>query len=391
MKRLALVLALASITTPAWCAQKQLSVSQLMDLAKSLQPASKPDHDFATELKQVVLTEQLSAANLNTLAQYLPGAESTEQAYVLEARSAALAPPASEIPTTAALDPAAQTALLAKAQEYVAKTYSALPALVANKQVARFQDGVEAVHALTGINNNMSQESDPTFQQTKLYVRLVANVINPAQFAGGVEKLAVDKTKYGPNNIVASVGTPLALPTIVQEATASGSLKFARWETIAGKASAVFTFAVDKKKTKYNVLYCCFPDTDTLGVMSTGAGIGNAQSGAGAAANGNMQTVSEFKPFKTQVGYHGEIVIDPDTGIIVRTITQADFKKSDFVHNESIRTDYGPFQIDGKALVVPTQVFTASEVVPNGDSFASHYAVRQTFTMTDYKDYKAGQ
>ena len=345
-------------------------------------------HKLCPKAHYFFLNSRAGIKNLNLLAQAVPGQESTEQAYVLEARSAALPPPPAELGNAPAPDAAAQQALLAKAQDYVAKTYSSLPALTASKQVARFQDGVEAVHALTGVNNNMTQDSDPNFLQSLQYVRLVANLTNPTQFAAGVETPAPDKTKWGPNNIVASVGPILGLSTIVQEAVASGTLKFVRWEDIAGKPSAVFSFAVDKKKTKYNVQYCCFPDTDTLGVLSTGAGLGNAQTGTGAPANGNMQSVSEFKPFKSSVGYRGEIVIDPDTGIVVRTLTMADFKKSDYVHNEAIRTDYAPLQVNGKTMVLPKQVFTSAETVPNGSSFASHYSVRHQYTMTDYNDYK---
>jgi hypothetical protein len=98
--------------------------------------------------------------------------------------------------------------------------------------------------------------------------------------------------------------------------------------------------------------------------------------------------VSEWKNFKATVGYHGELFLDPDSGTVVRTITEAEFKPSDFVHYEDIRTDYAPMPIGGKNLVVPVRAFIVSEVVPNGDSFAAHYSVRHQEVTEDYKDYQ---
>ena len=94
------------------------------------------------------------------------------------------------------------------------------------------------------------------------------------------------------------------------------------------------------------------------------------------------------RPFKAGSGYRGEIFIDPDLGIVIRTVTEAQFKPTDFVHAESIRTDYAPVTIGGKVLVVPIRSFTTAEIVPNGDSFAAKYAVRHTFVTQDFKDYQ---
>jgi len=58
---------------------------------------------------------------------------------------------------------------------------------------------------------------------------------------------------------------------LFQEASDGGKLSFERWQTVAGKNVAVFTFAVDKKKSRYDVAYCCFPRTDTAsGVAAAG-------------------------------------------------------------------------------------------------------------------------
>ena len=44
---------------------------------------------------------------------------------------------------------------------------------------------------------------------------------------------------------------------------------------------------------------------------------------------GNYQTNANWKNFKATEPYHGEIFIDPDTGVVYRLITEVEFKGSD--------------------------------------------------------------
>lgn len=389
MKRFGWILILSMAAAPAWSASnKKISVQELKDLLSTMHTANKTDDDVALQLKQIELTEELTPATMNTLVDFLPGKFSTEQIYVLEARSSMLAPPAADLPTAAAPDAAAQQAMLAKASDYASKSYAQLPPLTATKMTARFQDGVEAVHN-SGMKQQMAGNDDPIWAQTSLYTRLMNTRTDPVESVNGVEKIPVtkDKPQWGPNGVVASVAPVPPLNTVLQEVMSNGNPKWLRWENINGIQVAVFSFAVDKKKTHYAVNYCCFPDTDTAGVINYSKSAGQT-AGGGGSAKGNLQTVSEWKNFKATVGYHGELFLDPDSGTVVRTITEAEFKPSDFVHYEDIRTDYAPMPIGGKNLVVPVRAFIVSEVVPNGDSFAAHYSVRHQEVTEDYKDYQ---
>ena len=387
MKRFGLILLLFAFALPAISAlNKKVSVQELKEMLVNLQDAKKDDAAVATELKQYELTEELTPSVMLSMENFLPGPLSTEQIYVMEVRSSVLAPPASDLPAAAPPDAAAQQALLAKASDYVSKVYTQLPHLSATRMTARFQDGIEAVHSYTGMAQGMSQDTDPLWATTSLNVRLINTRTTPFESEKGIEKppATKDTTNWGPNNMVASVGQPLSLVQVMQEATANGNPKWLRWEAIGGKQTAVFSFSVDKKKTKFAVNYCCFPSSDTAGMLSSGIGISQGQSSGG---SGNLQTTTEWKPFKASTGYHGEIFIDPDLGVVVRTITQADFKPTDFVHSEAIRTDYAPITIAEKTLIVPIRSFILAEVVPNGDSFAAKYAVRHTYLTQNYKDY----
>lgn len=144
MKRLGWLIVLVLAAAPAWSAKK-ITVQELKDTLVSMQQDKKSDADVATALKQVELSEELTVATMNSLVAYVPGPLSTEQIYVLEARSANLAPPAADLPATPAPDTATQQAILAKAASYVTKTYQQLPSLTATKTTLRFQDNVDAV------------------------------------------------------------------------------------------------------------------------------------------------------------------------------------------------------------------------------------------------------
>src|SRR5271168_477959 len=103
MKRFGWTLALLALATPAWSASnKKISVQELKDQLTSLHSASKSDEEVALQLKQVELTEELTPATMSSFIDLLPGKLSTEQIYVLEARSSMLVPPASELPTAPA-------------------------------------------------------------------------------------------------------------------------------------------------------------------------------------------------------------------------------------------------------------------------------------------------
>ena len=382
--------------------QKKMNVAEFQDMLTGLHNSQKTDEQVANELKQIELTEELTPAAISSMVPLINGPLSTEQMYVLEARSSMLAPPDTDLPKTAAPEVAAQQALLAKAQDYAAKTYPQLPPLTATRLVARFQDGVETIESYTGNKVKTQNDNDPLWQQIRQYIRLMNTHTDTVEIDNGIEKPGgKDTIQWGRNGIVNSMLPFIPLNALTSEAVSSGNPKFLRWETINGHQTAVFAFTVDKKKSHYALNYCCFPDTESVGgglYGGNGAKGGGASSGASGslsasplahpAGNGNLSNVSNWKPFNAKSGYHGELFLDPDSGIVLRTIVEAEFKPSDYVHYEDIRVDYAPMPIGDKNLYVPVRSFTIAEVVPNGDSFASHYAARHQIVTQDYKDFQ---
>ena len=394
MKRFGWILVILLMASPAWAAKK-VTVQQLKDLLVSLQQAKKADADVASELKQVELSEELTRSAMNSLIDYVPGPYSTEQIYVLEARSAVLAPPAADLPATPAPDAAGQKALLDKAADYTAKTYKQLPSLTATKTTIRFQDNMEAMAASSGMHSSAKEmSSNPALVVASQFVHYINSTETPVESENGIEKLstAKDKTPWGANAQIALQGQGPALSTVLDEAQAAGKINWLRWETVNGKQTAVFAFAVDKKKSHYTVNYCCFPDTDQTGSVrftgQNGTGAPGGSAGGGGGAKGNLQTNTNWKNYKATVPYHGELFIDQDTGIVVRLISEAEFKPSEVVHQEDQRIDYGPVTVGGKMLVLPINTVINTEVVPNGDSGAGKFSTRHTLFTSEYKNYQ---
>jgi hypothetical protein len=394
MKQWGWLLVMAIAVSPAWCAKK-ITVAELKETLTTLHQQNKSDDDVAAALKQLELTEELTRSTMNGLIDYVPGPKSTEQIYVLEARSATLPPPASDLPSTAAPDAAAQKALLDKAADYVNKTYTQTPTLTATKTTLRFQDNVEAAAPSSGMHSSASDVSvGAGFVSPYQFIHYINAADAQIEIDHGAEKLSTekDKTPWGSNKMIAIQEPDPNLGTVFQEAQSGGDIKWLRWETLNGKQTAVYSFDVPKKKAHMAINVCCFPDVEQAGtVRFSSAAVNSANGGGGGGAKGNFQTSTNWKNYKASVPYHGEFFIDPDTGIVVRMITIAELKPSEVVHQQDTRVDYGPVTVGGKALMLPTKTVVVSEVVPNGDSgSAGRYSTRTTLFTSEYKNYEVG-
>jgi len=391
MKGFVCILALALSALPAWSAKK-ITVAELTDMLKSMHDQQKSDADVAAALKQVQLSEMLSRNTMNSFTAYSPGPLTNEQIYVLEARSAVLPPPAADLPTTAAPDAAAQKAILDKASAYAAKTWAQLPALTATKTTLRFQDNVEATGASSGLSGSAKEvATGSSFVNPFQFVHYINSTESVYSSDHGMEKLPEDKTKWGANRMIAIQEPDPSLATVLQDAQNGGTISWLRWEEVNGKPAAVFGYQVPKKKSHINTNVCCFPNVDQTGVARFSSAAIAGPTGGSGGASGNFQTNTDYSNhYKANgVPYHGEFFIDPDTGIVVRMITQLELKQTDVVHQQDTRIDYGPVKVGDKDLVLPIKTVVSTEVVPNGDSQAAgKFSTRDTLFTTEYKDFK---
>lgn len=375
MKRLGWLVAWVILSAPVWAAQK-ITVEQLRAMLAADKQAQKADADVAAELRNVELTEQLTHSTMNGMAANVPGQLTTEQLYVLEIRSAVLAPPAADLPDKQAPDAAAQKAILDKAQAYASTTFAQLPQVSATKVTRRFQDGAQQENGSVKNNANLAAVVTP--------IRYTASDETAATFRNGAEQDAPSqKTVWGQNGMIALMGQEPVLSAVMQEAQAAGKISWLRWQRMFGETLAVFSYSVEKKKSHYAMDYCCFPEVTQAGQIS----LRGTESPGGA---GNYQSQDQWKHWKTTAPYHGEIYINPDTGVVMRLVVQAELKGSDPVRVENQRIDYGPEKVGDKSLVVPVQVLIDTLEQPYPDSPTGRFIMRHTLFISDYKDYKAG-
>jgi len=336
---------------------------------------------------------------------------------VLEARSADLAPPASELPTTPAPDAATQQAILAKTAAYVTSVYAQTPALTATKTTLRYQDNIEAVASSSGISSGAKpMEAGSLFPNhlTSFFHSTEAEIASEH----GAEMLPAekDKTHWGANGMIALQQPDPSLGSIFQQAQAAGSFKWLRWEFVYGRQVAVYSFGVPQKDSRLEVDLCCFPKVNQAGdaafyqVMTNefpilqlnasystmtppadSGDMGGLSQSAGGGVKGTFQTNTEWHNFKAVVPYHGELFINPGTGIVVRMIIETELKSDEVVHQMNTRIDYGPVQAGDRLLVAPVKTFITTEVVPNGDSGVGSIYTRHTMFISEYKDYRPGE
>jgi hypothetical protein len=371
MKRFAWILLLLVAGAPLSFAKK-VTVQELKDTLATLHQAYTSDEDFAGRLKDLELSEELTVSVRASLTPLLPGPLSAAQVDILQGRSSTLAPPPADLPAVAAPDAATQNDILAKAKDYVQKNFMQNPHLTATRTITRFQDD----------SSNTSSTPGLTVSGPNTFTQLVDTRTDQVESEKGIEKPAASrsKTKWGQNGQISEGEPGPNLGAVLDEAGA-GKLDWLRWQTIDGKQVAVFSFAVDKKKSHFDVNYCCFAQSETQTNI--------AQSSAGVSTSpGDMQSLTSWKQFKKVVPYHGELFIEPATGRVVRVITFAELKPADFVHREDMRIDYDLVAAGGKEYMLPVDSFTIDEVVPNGNTNLASYTVRHTLFSVKYEGYR---
>lgn len=395
MKRLLWALLFVAAATPTWAAKKT-TVAQLQEMLQNMQHDRKSDADVATALKQIELTEELTRSAMNTLLALVPGQHSTEQIYVLEARSANLIPPASDLPATPAPDAATQQAILDKATKYAADSFGRLPALSATRTTLRFQDNVEAVASSSGITGGAKDVvTSSGFSNAATFVHYINSTQVQVTLEHGVAQVPAETTKaqWGANKMIALEEPDPSLSAVFKEAQKSGTLRWLRWEMVNGVETAVYSFAVPKKVSRLALNVCCFPNVKQAGIATfytstTAASLGDGSGGGGGGVTGNFQTNTDWHNYKATTPYKGQFFIDPKSGTVLRMITESELDPSEVVHQLDTRIDYAPMNISGKTHVVPVKTIVNTEVVPNGDSGAGGYKTRCTLFTTQYKDFQ---
>ena len=317
MRRLAILFLLGAMALPSLAA-KRANVEQLRQMLAA--PTAKTDGDQAWQIGDVQPTERINAANLAILSKLAMGEKSRKALIAVADESQFLDPPPSELPNRAAPDIATQRQMMGLVASYVSKTIPKLPNFFATRVTTRFED-------------------TPLLQLPGDFIPFepmhpVGASSETVLYRDGREVVDTGETKVKKSSpMVQGLTTwgvfgPI-LGTVLVDA-AQSKLTWGHWEQGANGVEAVFTYAVPKEKSHYGVDFCCV-----------------AEESAVVSAN--------VRQFHEITGYHGELVVDPASGTILRLVVVADLKSTDPIVKADILVDYGEVEIGGKTYFCPVK------------------------------------
>ncbi|MGA8731813.1 MAG: hypothetical protein WB608_23860 [Terracidiphilus sp.] len=276
----------------------------------------KHDADVARELSGLRLTERLSDARLQLWEKALPGKKARTELAAIAFASVFLAPPAVEIPALDAPDLAAQHHMLAQTVDLLDKSIPKLPNFSVTEKVIHYEDMLEVPES-----EGAAEPSVQPWRLTRSFKRVVrCNGGNEDQDEGNSKEKQNQKTEglFGP-----------ILSRVVVDASHS-KVTWSRWEQTEAGLRGVFRYEVLEADSDYGISKRTHSE------------------------NGKDVFVQR------RTGYHGEIAIDPASGVISRLTIVADFVPDSPIDRIDVMVEYGPVQMGGRTYNFPLRSITIS-------------------------------
>jgi VWFA-related protein len=320
MKKALLIWLLLQLTVSA-SASGRVTVEQLSRVVVSSH--EKPDSKIADRLFGLELTERLNDAKLAEFLTALPGPKSRRALVALADQATFLDPPPAEIPTQPAPTLEQQRAITAKAVDYIKSTLSLLPNLFASRDTISFQD-TPAVLKGGGLSAPSgtfvpAQPLHPVSRSTRTVTYRDGQEIAeaPADKQGASASRITGLTtsgEFGPILIAVFSDLP------------QGHLAWSHWEQGAANPVAVFRFRVPVGASHYQVKFCCV----------------------------------DGRVFEHSTAYHGEVIVDPADGTILRLTLISDLSKSDPIAKAELMVEYGPVELGKQKYFCPIKSVSLS-------------------------------
>jgi VWFA-related protein len=336
MRIAALVLIMIASALPAFATQT-LTVAQLEQMLARQRSERKSDSSTAHDLTEVTLTEELTGPTLKRItADAGPGPQTTQALELLADESALLAPPEAEIPTDPKPDMNAQRAMLTGAINYVVTTLRHLPDFLAVRETRSFDDSPLLI-SHTGYAPIAPMHLVGTFQRDITYRD--GKEVNQAEKAA-----AKHKNEEGPTGLTTWGEFGPVLTTVLADAV-KGRITWSRWEQTPAGRAAVYHYSVPSAISHYHVDYCCA--WQQLSLQLEGR------------PTEDQPTLS----YHGTPGYHGDLYIDPSTGVILRLTLEAELDASAIIRRAAMSVQYGSVEIGGTNYNCPLNGIAISQVM----------------------------
>lgn len=364
---------------------ERLTRDQVEGLVTSARGAG--DGALAQKLQQAAAATRLSHADVVAWQARLPGKKSHEALGVLDSAASFNDPPPGAVPARQSPTKEEQREILARMLGYLKNKIPTLPDFFATRTIATYAEllptppsfkleslsldqrmELERKHVL-----RMAGPSDVTRSwKTRTgdgVLRATQTVRETIRYRNGKEE--VDElsrksiARRSREETLGTVGTFGAILRVVM-LDAAPVIQWDRWEPGARGPRAVFRFRVPKEKSHYSNRFCCMTDMD------------------------GSRSVTAF------TGYRGEVMIDPETGDILRIAVEAELEPRSPVSRADIMVDYGPVEIGGNTFICPLRSVaisrkrTLEEVREWGDSlsvFGPYITLMNDVTFTGYRKF----
>jgi VWFA-related protein len=301
---------------------KGITVQELEQMLETAHGSG--DKEVAQELFGVELTERMSSSKLSSWRARLPGERSRAALVAVADKSAFLALPAADIPTTATPDPATRRMMLSRTIDYLSKTIVKLPNFFATRTTVQYDEPPQKdEQAWKTVTSDQSLHVTETFNTTVTF-RDGKEVVDPK--ARRIEKL---NSRERDLDTQGTFGPILAM-VFVGTSAAHSVFTWSHWEQDADKPQAVFRYAIPPDASYFEVGFCCLADPD--GTIF----------------------------FRRKAAYHGEVTIDPTSGAIRRLTLVANLEPRLPMLSSAIMVEYGPVVIGEKTYICPTRSVSIS-------------------------------
>ena len=315
-----LVLILVLIALPHCVPAQQVTITQLRDFLLVQRRSKHPDSETADRLSSASLGERLTDPDLNQIiSDTEPGPESLQQLRLLVEASIFAAPPAGEIPALPPPTPDQQQAMLTAAATYAQTALRHLPDFLAIRDTSRFDNRpapLDHKHPKARIQLHWTGE----FKDQIAYR-------HGTEIAEDLDTTATTSPQLAIHPGLHSIGEFGPILSLVFNDFRQGTIAWSRWETDpAHETFAVFHYTVPRSASHYLVDFCCYttPEDET-------------------------QELS----FRDHPAYHGEVILDPDSGVVRRITIESDLDPSAPIISSRLAVQYGSVQIDGRSYICP--------------------------------------
>ena len=333
---------------------QEVTIAQLRSYLLDQHKSKHPDSETANRLSSVWLSERLTDAALSRIiTETTPGPEALEQLRFLVDGSIFAAPPASESSAFRGPTPDEQRAMLAKGAEYAQTALQHLPDFLAVRVTRRF--------------DNRPFELDAKHTKARMQMHWIGEFKNQMTYRRGAE---IAEDSAAPQRTSAelaihpglvSMGEFGPILLLVFSDFKQGSIAWTRWESDpVGGRQAVFHYTVPKSASHYLVDFCCYttPEDETRELS-----------------------------FRDHPAYHGEVILSPDSGRVLRITIEADLDDSAPILTSQLAVQYDDVEIGGRSYLCPVRSIAMTALHNSQMEGINGVGIERHLNEVQYLDY----